>query len=79
MAEANFTNNEAFFLILGVLVGLSAAGFIFLKLIKEKNKKIQSLGDKLREESTKSSNLQIEFQSLQSKHNLTIEANTQRD
>ena len=79
MAEANFTTNEAFFLILGILVGLSAAGFVFLIFIREKNKRIQSLGEQLGEESTKSSNLQIEFQSLQSRHNSMVEANTQRD
>ena len=60
MAEANFTTNEAFFLILGILIGLSAAGFVFLIFIREKNKRIQILGDQLGEESTKSSNLSVQ-------------------
>ena len=79
MNEAHITTNEAFYLLLGILVGLSAMGIIFWIFIKDRNRTILRLDEQLGEESKKSSNLEIEFQSLQSKHDTMIEANADRD
>ena len=73
MGETSLSTNEAFFLLLGLLIGISSMGGVLWYFLRERNRRIFELGEQVKLESQKNSEIMIEFQGLQSKHDAMLE------
>ena len=74
MGETSLSTNEAFFLLLGLLIGISSMGGVLWYFLRERNRRIFELGEQVKLESQKNSEVMIEFQGLQSKHDAMLES-----
>ena len=74
MGETSLSTNEAFFLLLGLLIGISSMGGVLWYLLRERNRRIFELAEQVKLESQKNSEAMIEFQGLQSKHDAMLES-----
>ena len=74
MGETSLSTNEAFFLLLGLLIGVSSMGGVLWYFLRERNRRILELGEQVKVESQKNSEAMIEFQGLQSKHDAMLES-----
>ena len=74
MGETSLSTNEAFFLLLGLLIGVSSMGGVLWYFLRERNRRIFELGEQVKLESQKNSEVMIEFQGLQSKHDAMLES-----
>ena len=72
MGETSLSTNEPFFLLLGLLIGISSMGAVLWYFLRERNRKILELGEQVKLESQKNSEAMIEFQGLQSKHDAML-------
>ena len=74
MGETSLSTNEAFFLLLGLLIGIYSMGGVLWYFLRERNLRIFELGEQVKLESQKNSEAMIEFQGLQSKHDAMLES-----
>ena len=62
MGETSLSTNEAFFLLLGLLIGISYMGGVIWYFLRERNRRIFELEEQFKLESRKNSEVMIEFQ-----------------
>ena len=48
MGETSLSTNEAFFLLLGLLIGISSMGGVLWYFLRERNRRIFELGEQLK-------------------------------
>ena len=59
MGETSLSTNEAFFLLLGLLMGISSMGGVLWYFLRERNRKISELEEQVKFESQKNSEAMI--------------------